>query len=369
MAGGNSHQRAVERAAKGHMADQIPEAVMARLNQTDKPSAKSENKKLHARLFDFIEHPLVLSALFALAGIVGAFIYTPIFILCAVCILLGFHRAGVVSEQPLKLQVPVYLALALLLSIGGYFTYGALDTAAERYQAAFAQKVAAFLNPTPERKPPMTFVGVHSPNETTIIPPNSYGIISSGPLSPEDRRDLDRLAAEGIEAKRRWEYEPDKLTVLDLLWTDFRGPENNSVRHSGFTIRNGDTGSLTHIAYAVIRQLQAGVEILAFYIPYTNETPRIAMSLAGMHKKPLADFLESIVETGKAAPGDSDQVSSQNLILSNRVFVYHETYLSPEQIVEAEKAWKNQGITVIFRGTDYLDNKRLEARMKELDKR
>jgi hypothetical protein len=61
-----------------------------------------QHKKLRAKLFDFIEHPFVLGALFVLSGIVGALIYTQVFILCAVCILLGFHRAEIVSGQPLK---------------------------------------------------------------------------------------------------------------------------------------------------------------------------------------------------------------------------------------------------------------------------
>ena len=212
------------------------------------------------------------------------------------------------------------------------------------------------------------FLGVHKPSETTVIPPGSSAIISPHPLSPEDQRDIERLESEDEEATKHLKHELGKLTVRDLFWSDFRSPENTSVRHSGFTIRNGDTGSLTHVSYAVIHQMQAGVKMLAFHIPYTEETPRIAVSLSSMYKKPLDDYLDGAIETGKVATGDSEQLSSQNLILSNRVFVYHETYLSPEQIIEARNAWKSYGVTVIFRGTDYLENKKLEIPVKQLEK-
>src|SRR5438270_5476803 len=98
MAGGNSHQRrAKERAARAHLTDQVTEAVLARIPQTDAAPPNSANKSFATKLLDSIERPLVLGALLAVAGIVGAIFYTPIFIVCAVGILLGLRRAGVIS--------------------------------------------------------------------------------------------------------------------------------------------------------------------------------------------------------------------------------------------------------------------------------
>jgi hypothetical protein len=211
-------------------------------------------------------------------------------------------------------------------------------------------------------------LGVRRADETTVLPPNSSAIISNHPLSKEEHKDLERLDAEANEARNHLTSDTDRLTVRDLFWVDFESPEDNLVRHTGFTIKNGDTGKLTHISSAVIYQNIAGVKILAFYIPYTDETPRMVVSLASMYKQPLSDPLESSVMTGKIATGDSEQVSSANLVLSNRVFVYHEFYLSPEQIIAARDAWKNQGLTVILRGTDYLENRKLEAKIKKLGK-
>lgn len=100
-------------------------------------------------LLDFIEHPLTLTALFALGGLVGTLIYTPFYVLCATCLLLGLHRSGYVSARPMRMQVGIYVAAAVVLGVGGYFLYGLLDAAVLRIQDDFARKVAAFVKEKP----------------------------------------------------------------------------------------------------------------------------------------------------------------------------------------------------------------------------
>jgi hypothetical protein len=104
---------------------------------------------LHKRLLDFIENPFVLAALFSLGGLVGTLFYTPFFIFCALSILFGFHRAKVVSQFSWKVQIPIFSMLVIVLVIGGYFLYGALDVALERLQTSFAKKVVAILRSQP----------------------------------------------------------------------------------------------------------------------------------------------------------------------------------------------------------------------------
>lgn len=151
MGEGNSHQRAIERAAKakiGRETGYTPSAKM--LNPETVPIPKQKN--IWRRLLDFIEHPATLSALFGLGALVGTFIFAPFFALCAVSILFGFHRARVVSGQSLKVQIIVYMGLALALSVGGYFPYKALDSAVQKMQTEFAEKVANFKS-TPRTNP------------------------------------------------------------------------------------------------------------------------------------------------------------------------------------------------------------------------
>jgi hypothetical protein len=209
------------------------------------------------------------------------------------------------------------------------------------------------------------FLGFRSMNEKTVLGPGESAILYPGPNRPlpGDLRDTNRLIAEEKEAIKHLN-DPDRLTVRDLFWTDFTSPENTSVRHGGFTIRNNENGVLTHIGSVVVHQLQAGFKSIALYILDTNETPHLAVSLANFYKQPLEDYMEGAIETAKAAPGDSAQLSSKDLVLSNRVFVYHETYLSPQQIAEAENVWKAQGVVVVFRGPDYLQYEKMEITLK-----
>lgn len=167
------------------------------------------------------------------------------------------------------------------------------------------------------------------------------------------------------EAKWRLQYAPEKLTVRDLYYTDFSSAVNGSLHYGGFVLQNGETKSQTHIEYVVIRQMEMGSKFLAFYILYTNETPHICVSLADKTQYALGDWLEGRTDTEKI-PGDSEQLSSKDLVFSKRVFIYHEAYLSPEQIIEIRNAYHGQGLSVILRGTDYLANKKLEAQLNKL---
>lgn len=104
-------------------------------------------KTLGAKLLDFIEHPLAVGALFAVGGLVGALLYTPFLALCAISLLLAFHRTKVVAGQPLIIQVSSYFLLALFLSGGGYFLYDRLSLKLDAVQTEFAKKVASFVRP------------------------------------------------------------------------------------------------------------------------------------------------------------------------------------------------------------------------------
>jgi len=105
-------------------------------------NATEPKKSLWTNIFAFIEHPFTLGAFFLLGGLVGAILFTPAFVICAVCILLGFHRSGVVSGRSTKVQVVSYVVLAVVLAVGGYFLYQRLDSALQRMQTEFAKKIS-----------------------------------------------------------------------------------------------------------------------------------------------------------------------------------------------------------------------------------
>src|ERR1700722_9047244 len=71
-------------------------------------------KAFRARLLDFVEQPLVTLPLGIIGGIMGTLFYAPILFLCGICILFGFHRAGVVKGRKFAVQIPSYLLLGVL---------------------------------------------------------------------------------------------------------------------------------------------------------------------------------------------------------------------------------------------------------------
>jgi hypothetical protein len=214
-----------------------------------------------------------------------------------------------------------------------------------------------------------TFLGFHRPDEALILPPNSSAVVSPKPLSETDRLDLERTDREYEEAKEHLGKKPDQLLLHDLFLTDASAsPQTTSTLFSGFTLRNDTTGNLTHIEYGIVRQLEVGVKYILFYVPPSNETARLCLDLADKYKHALDDFMESMIETQKT-PGDSEQTSSQDITFAKRVFIYNETNLSPEQIIEVRNAFKKRGIIVILRSTDYLSNKKLEAKVRLLQRK
>jgi hypothetical protein len=68
------------------------------------------------RFLDFIEQPLFLVVVSIIGGIVGVLVYTPVFLVCDVCVLLALHRSQAVADKGTKTQVFWYLLLLLITS-------------------------------------------------------------------------------------------------------------------------------------------------------------------------------------------------------------------------------------------------------------
>ena len=66
-------------------------------------------------------------------------------------------------------------------------------------------------------------------------------------------------------------------------------------------------------------------------------------------------------------PGESEEITSKQLVFSERIYVYHETYLSPEEVIDLRNGFQKLGGTILFRSADYLANRKLEAKVKQLE--
>jgi hypothetical protein len=111
--GGNSHQRKmfedkVRREGESRLAGGAVQKSIA-------TSPVIENKTTWQRLLEFIEHPLFTLSVGIVGGIVGVFLYAPLFVVCGLCVALAFHRARVVVGKSLWVVLPSYAVLCGLV--------------------------------------------------------------------------------------------------------------------------------------------------------------------------------------------------------------------------------------------------------------
>jgi hypothetical protein len=200
------------------------------------------------------------------------------------------------------------------------------------------------------------------------VPPKQNGVVDSvqEPKSkaksiPNPQTGVPNALVQFDIANKLLDSDPDKLTLYDLYLTDFGGSD---VRHGRTTIIKGIGPVEIKIESTVIWQLETGTEFVMLYVPYTKYTSEVCIYLRNEYKRVIEEAGKS--EAGAKTPGESEQVSSRKLVFSNRVFIYHEAYLSPEQILEIKNFYPD--VTPLFRSTDYLATRKLEAKVAKLEK-
>lgn len=104
--------------------------------------------------------------------------------------------------------------------------------------------------------------------------------------------------------------------------------------------------------------------LITYYVPDSPFAYDICIYLSKqksfvLEKTPQFDF-ES------RTPGESSTISTKDLPFTGRVYVYHETFLSPEQTVALTKIYRDQDQYVVFRGSEYLSSKKLEMKVVKL---
>jgi hypothetical protein len=172
-----------------------------------------------------------------------------------------------------------------------------------------------------------------------------------------------RAFSELEESKRRLESDPISLTLYDLFATDFSSSE---VSYPHVWHLTSSSGSKIDVESIVIWQLETGIEFITFYIPYTNDTHDICVSWVARNYQSIMQDTHKMGAAQKR-PGESEQTTAKQLVFSKRLYVYHETYLSPEEISDLRNGFQQLGVTILFRSTDYLANRKLEAKVKLLE--
>ena len=141
----------------------------------------------------------------------------------------------------------------------------------------------------------------------------------------------------------------EDITLLYLFEHDFGERLLSSQSEEVFTSQKDNTE--VRIKVRTFFDFEAQNKFIAFYIPPNPNTFDLCMSLVDEYKNIFTSDEAIKVETSH--PG-LQPVSKSDLKFSGRVFIYHEYHLFEAQKRKIFDLYKEKGLSVQFRGTDYL---------------
>jgi hypothetical protein len=167
------------------------------------------------RFVDFIEHPLFLAGVSIVGAIVGVFLYSPVLLICEVCLLLALHRSKILRGRAKLYQASAY-GIALLLTAP--LLWG-LDVLVKEPAREYLQQVTSGFRP--QMKVPSGNVSATASSNSINSIPLPGGIFTSPALNrmaataptnvPTDQPSENQPPPNSIEAKLMREMR-DRLT-------------------------------------------------------------------------------------------------------------------------------------------------------------
>jgi hypothetical protein len=132
-----------QKANKKRLAKQSTEIQGPRAEVQARPAPTPQQSNA---IFDRALHPLVFAGLSIIAGIVGVISYTPVLVICLICILLAFYRSKALQGRGYLYQFNAY-AIAVLLTAA--VLLGA-EAAARKPVRDYVRQIARDANAPPQ---------------------------------------------------------------------------------------------------------------------------------------------------------------------------------------------------------------------------
>lgn len=136
-------------------------------------------------------------------------------------------------------------------------------------------------------------------------------------------------------------------TLYELFKTDFSDT---------FRVTEKYTATIDEVKVDIIAQIYdnsfSRTRFMGFYIPHSDHTYQICVLISNEYKK-ILDKLASVFNVTNIIPGESAGTTSNELVFSRRIYIYHDTDLSLQQKASIEQLFKSKELSVIFRGTDF----------------
>jgi hypothetical protein len=146
------------------------------------------------------------------------------------------------------------------------------------------------------------------------------------------------------------------LTLQSLFTNDFPDTSRYEIGVQ-LTLANGHTLEIQAKRFI---HFASRSKFMGFYVPPSPDTYAICEYLTDGYKESL-QHMDSTFKVNGQVLGESGRTSSDDLIFSNRIFIYHEDYLSPEQVGSLIGAYRAKGLDVKFRSQEYVVNRNLSA--------
>jgi len=167
------------------------------------------------RLLDFIEQPLVTLPLGTIGGIVGTLFYAPVLIVCWFCILLGFHRAKVVSGQRLRVQIPSFLLLAVVTGAGLYSLHIRVQSELQKANISIADLIVSKLLPWMKPASPPAAPSPTAPSKS------STPITASSPSPRDEGLKIADDITNFLQNRQKTLPSPETVEHMRETWTLF----------------------------------------------------------------------------------------------------------------------------------------------------
>jgi len=118
-------------------------------------------------------------------------------------------------------------------------------------------------------------------------------------------------------------------------------------------IKSGTTEKFIIISEKEYLDFAGKSKFLGYYIPSSTDTYQIIEYLSDFYKTTLDEF-DKKTETQAGHVAESHMTSSRDLVFSGRIYIYHVTFLSLQERAALERLYESKGLSVIFRGNEYL---------------
>jgi hypothetical protein len=162
-----------------------------------------------------------------------------------------------------------------------------------------------------------------------------------------------------------------QITLKQLFLTDF-GPHLNRSRWDDRTLTvGGRTNKFPSQTMTFTPQLwidfHGGNKFLGFYIPIQDKDPEKSSGKTVLLCKYLPDQVPAVIQMLSSLHVTMPQsrgstVSTDNLILSKKLYIYHEDFIDPKDLGDLVRLFEAKQFLVEFRGQEYLSSRRIVPR-------